>query len=71
MQIIIAGLGKVGMCLAGELSAEGHDLTVVDTKPEQVRKATSKFDIMGFSGNAADPDTLAELDVPTRICLSR
>lgn len=63
MQIIIAGLGKVGMCLAGELSAEGHDLTVVDTKPEQVRKATSKFDIMGFSGNAADPDTLAQLDV--------
>lgn len=62
MQIIIAGLGKVGMCLAGELIQEGHELSVVDIKPASVQKATSAFDIMGISGNAADPDTLAEIE---------
>lgn len=63
MQIIIAGLGKVGMGLIAELIQEGHDLTVVDTKASQVHLATSSFDVMGLTGNAADPDTLAELEV--------
>lgn len=62
MKIIIAGLGKVGMALARELVDEGHDLTVIDTKPEQVQLAASQFDVMGISGNAADPDTLGEVD---------
>lgn len=60
MQIVIAGLGKVGTFLAGELSAEGHDLTVVDTRPERVRTATSNFDVMGMTGNIVAPDTISE-----------
>ncbi len=63
MQIIIAGLGKAGMCLVGALAQEGHDITVVDTKPDQVQRATAQYDVMGISGNCADPDTLTELEV--------
>lgn len=60
MQIVIAGLGKVGTFLAGELSLEGHDLTVVDTRSERVRAATSNFDVMGMTGNIVAPDTINE-----------
>ncbi len=31
MQIIIVGCGKVGSTIAEQLSAEGHDITIVDT----------------------------------------
>ncbi|MBF0580080.1 Trk system potassium transporter TrkA [Erysipelotrichaceae bacterium RD49] len=59
MQIVIAGLGKVGNFLAGELSLEGHDLTVVDNRPERVRTTTSSFDVMGLTGNIVAPDTIS------------
>ena len=32
MDIIIAGGGKVGMTMARQLAAEGHNLTIVDRK---------------------------------------
>ena len=32
MDIIIAGGGKVGMTLARQLAAEGHNLTIIDEK---------------------------------------
>ena len=32
MNIIIAGCGKVGENLTRMLSAEGHDITLIDTK---------------------------------------
>ena len=32
MKIIIAGYGKVGSALTRQLSAEGYDLTVIDSK---------------------------------------
>ena len=33
MKIIIAGNGKTGYHLAGQLSAEGHDVIVLDHNP--------------------------------------
>ena len=32
MNIIIAGIGKIGKTLAKQLAAEGHDLTLIDEK---------------------------------------
>ena len=32
MDIIIAGGGKVGIALARQLAAEGHNLTIIDQK---------------------------------------
>ena len=34
MKILIAGCGQVGETLAKELSAEGHDLTLMDADPD-------------------------------------
>lgn len=53
LKIIIVGCGKVGMTLAERLSHEKHDVTIIDTNPDTVQKATTFFDVMGVTGNGA------------------
>lgn len=63
MKIIIVGLGKVGQSLAGELSKEGNDITVIDTKEALVQELSGQFDIMGVVGNGASYSTLMEAGI--------
>ncbi len=63
MKIIIVGLGKVGQTLAGELSKEDNDITVVDTREELVQEFASQFDLMGVVGNGASYSTLMEANI--------
>ena len=53
MNIIIVGCGKVGISLAERLSAEGHDLVMVDISAKIVEEVSNRFDIMGVVGNGA------------------
>ena len=53
MNIIIVGCGKVGISLAERLSAEGHDLVMVDISAKKVEEISNKYDIMGIVGNGA------------------
>lgn len=53
MQIIIVGCGNVGGTLAEQLSREGHNITVIDTKSDVVHNVSNTFDIMGVVGNGA------------------
>ena len=53
MQIIIVGCGNVGSTLAEQLSKEGHNITVIDTKSDVVHDVSNNFDIMGIVGNGA------------------
>lgn len=53
MQIIIVGCGNVGATLAGQLSKEGHNITIIDTKSDVVNNVSNNFDIMGIVGNGA------------------
>ena len=53
MQIIIVGCGNVGSTLAEQLSKEGHNITVIDTKSDVVQNVSNNFDIMGIVGNGA------------------
>ena len=53
MNIIIVGCGKVGASLVERLSAEGHDLVVVDISAKKVEEISNKYDIMGIVGNGA------------------
>ena len=39
MDIIIAGGGKVGMTMARQLAAEGHNLTIIDQNPAVLEEA--------------------------------
>ena len=44
MKILIAGAGKVGSTVARQLSSEGHDLTLIDSKQEVLDHALERFD---------------------------
>lgn len=58
MKVIICGAGQVGWQIARHLSGENNDVTVVDSNPELVRRATDTLDVQGISGFASYPDVL-------------
>ena len=51
MKIIIVGCGNVGATLAEQLSKEGHDITVVDTREQLVENISNNCDVLGIVGN--------------------
>ncbi|MCR5137802.1 MAG: Trk system potassium transporter TrkA [Oscillospiraceae bacterium] len=60
MKIVIAGAGKVGRTIATALTAEKHDITVIDSDPETIEEISGELDVICVEGNAADPETLRE-----------
>lgn len=58
MNIIIAGCGKVGTVLAEKLSAENHNITVIDPAAERLEYVSASFDVMCTVGNAASYEVL-------------
>ena len=63
MHIIIAGAGKVGINLAKQLSAEGHDLTMIDSSRLVLSTCTEQLDVMAVQGNCASMNTLMQAGV--------
>ena len=58
MKVIICGAGQVGWQIARHLSGELNDVTVVDSNPDLVRRATETLDVQGVAGFASYPDVL-------------
>ncbi|MCZ4353599.1 Trk system potassium transporter TrkA [Roseovarius aestuarii] len=58
MKVIICGAGQVGWQIARHLSGENNDVTVVDSNPDLVRRATDTLDVQGLAGFASYPDVL-------------
>lgn len=63
MKITIVGCGKIGRSLIESLTAEGHDILVIDRNPGILNETTNVFDVIGVCGNAVDCDTLTEAEV--------
>ncbi len=63
MNIIVVGIGKIGSALAQHLSAEKHDVTIIDTDPQVVNDCSDMYDIMGICGNGASQEVLLEAGV--------
>lgn len=63
MKIIIAGDGKVGAALTGQLSAEGYDLTLIDTNQKVLEGMVEKYDCMAVTGNCASMAVLEQANV--------
>ena len=64
MNIIIVGLGKVGVKLTERLSKEDNiNITVVDTRREIIQEIVNTYDVMGVSGSGTSIDTLEEAGV--------
>ncbi len=65
MKIIIAGDGKVGAALTRQLSAEGYDITLIDSNSNVLEDTVNRYDVMSVSGNCASIDVLQEAGVKT------
>ncbi len=63
MNIIIAGGGKVGQTLTRQLSAEGHNLTLIDKNQGVLEKTVDRYDAMVISGNCASKEVLLSAGV--------
>lgn len=53
MKIVVVGIGKVGHALAEHLAEEGHDITVIDQRPDIVSHTCDVLDVIGAVGNGA------------------
>ncbi len=63
MNIILAGGGKVGLTLARQLAAEGHDLTLIDRNSQVLSTAVERYDAIGISGNCVSKEVLLQAGV--------
>lgn len=61
MRVIVIGIGDVGQHVARILSAERHDVTVVDADGERVEAMQGELDALVITGNGASPKFLREL----------
>lgn len=63
MNIIIAGDGKVGAALTRQLSAEGYNITIIDSDPEVLEASSSRYDVFCVQGNCASMSVLQQANV--------
>ena len=60
MKIVIVGDGKVGLTLTEQLSAEGHDLVIIDRNQQVLQDSQEAYDVMVVNGNGASMHVLKE-----------
>lgn len=63
MKIIIAGYGKMGAALVRQLSAEGDDLTLIDSDLKILESSQDRHDVMVVKGNCASMEVLIQAGV--------
>lgn len=62
MNVFIAGGGRVGFHLARLISAEGHDVTVIECDQNQLEHVDYSLDVSTVSGDAGDVLLLKTID---------
>jgi len=63
MNIVILGLGKVGVELTELLCSEGHSITVVDKDPKRIETTVGLYDVAGVTGSITSHTVLREAGV--------
>jgi len=58
MNIVIVGAGSVGFNLAEQLSAEGHNISVIDQSAARARRMNERMDVLAVEGNATSPSVM-------------
>jgi len=58
MKVIVCGAGQVGYNIARYLATEQNDITVIDQRPELIRKISDSIDAKAVVGYASHPDVL-------------
>ncbi len=65
MNIIILGAGNTGSYLSGILSAEEHNITVIDKNGDKLENLLEKFDLSVYKGNGTDFSVLKKAGLET------
>lgn len=60
MKIVIVGAGEIGTYLARILAQERHDVVLIDSNPESLRRAAEALDVLTLEGNACRVDLLRQ-----------
>ena len=63
MKIIIIGDGNLGYSLADNLSADKHDVTIIDKNMDTLKKTIENIDVMCIRGNGVSTSILIEAGV--------
>ena len=63
MNILILGAGQVGYSVASNLASEANDITLVDTRSDQLDEIRSRLDIQTVAGHASHPDVLMQAGI--------
>jgi len=63
VNIIIGGDGKMGAMLTRQLSAEGDDLTLIDSNPMVLESSEERYDVMVVQGNCASMEVLLQAGI--------
>lgn len=63
MKVIIIGAGKVGFSMAQLLSAENHDVTVIEQTPERQQILEDTLDVQVISGSGSSTSVLLSAGV--------
>lgn len=60
MKVIVCGAGQVGFNIARYLADENNDVTVIDQRPELIRKISDTLDVQAVLGYASHPPVLEQ-----------
>jgi len=60
MKVIVCGAGQVGFNIAHYLASENNDVTVIDQRPDLVRKIADTLDVQAVLGHASQPSVLEQ-----------
>jgi trk system potassium uptake protein TrkA len=63
MRVIIIGCGRVGSNLANVLSAERHDVVIIDNNPQSFRRLSREFTGRMLTGVGFDREVLQKADI--------
>ena len=58
MNIVIVGGGTVGSAICSQLTAEGHNITLIDTNLSTLTEISNRSDVFGVVGNGAELSSL-------------
>ncbi len=63
LKIIIVGAGEVGYYLADRLSLEGHDIVVVDSHEDKIKRLERHLNVMAIRGSGASAKVLEKAGI--------
>ena len=63
MKIVIAGIGKLGEYLAKELSSDGNEVIIIDSKEYNNKVLINNEEVFYINGNALDSNVLIEAGI--------